>query len=91
LIQDAELMHLESRQTILQGQFITSSAVQRIPDIRRGDSVRIRMISGGLAVSTQGTAEEPGYINGKMRVMANKSKREFVGELSADGVVEVKL
>jgi flagella basal body P-ring formation protein FlgA len=85
------LAGLESRQTILEGQFLTSSAVQRIPDLRRGDAVRIRMISGDLAVSTQGTAEEPGYIHGKIRVMATKSKREFLGELYPDGVVEVRL
>lgn len=82
---------LETRQTVVEGQFLTSSAVQRVPDIRRGDSVRIQLISGGLIVSTTGMAEEPAYLNGRVRVMAQKTKREFVGQLVGNGLVEVKL
>lgn len=88
---DAPVTGLESRQTILEGQFLTSSAVQRVPDVRRGDAVRIQLSSGELTVVTFGIAEEPAYLNGRVRVMANKSKREFVGELVSNGIVEVKL
>lgn len=87
----SEVSQLEARQTILEGQPLLSTAVQKVPDVRRGDSVTIRLISGGLSISTRGVAEEPGYLSGKIRVMANRSKREFVGSLSSGGIVEVEL
>jgi flagella basal body P-ring formation protein FlgA len=82
---------LETAQTVLEGQFLTSSAVQRVPDIRRGDSVRIRLISGDLLLTTSGIAGEPGYYNGKIRVITGKSKRELSGLLQPSGIVEVRL
>lgn len=85
------LSGLESRQTILEGQFLISSAVQKVPDVRKGDLVRIQIRSGALNVSTLGTAEEPGYLNARIRVMASKTKREFVGQLVSGGIVEVQL
>lgn len=88
---DVAVSGLESRQTILEGQFLVSSAVQKVPDVRKGDLVRIRIQSGELNVSTLGTAEEPAYVNGRVRVIASKTKREFVGQLAPGGVVEVRL
>lgn len=82
---------LESRQTVLEGQFLTSTAIERIPDVRRGDAVRIEMSSGGVVLSTQGFAEEPAYNEGQVRVMTAKGKRELVGKLQNGGVVEVSL
>ena len=82
---------LQSRQTVLEGQFLTSTAVERIPDIRRGDTVRIEMNSGGLVLTTQGIAEEPAYTDGQVRVMTAKTKRELTGKLISGGVVQVSL
>ncbi len=88
---DSSLANLQSRQTIMEGQALLSSAVERIPDVRKGDPIRILMSSGDLQLSTQGVAEEPGYVNSPLRVMTGKSKRELTGMLESDGVVEVKL
>jgi flagella basal body P-ring formation protein FlgA len=85
------LKGLEARQTILEGQFLTSTAVQKTPDIKRGDLVNIRVISGGLIVDVQGTAEESAYLEGQVRVLAMKTKRELVGFLKPGSVVEVNL
>ncbi len=82
---------LEARQTVLEGQALTATAVQKIPDIRRGDAVRILLTSGELTVTTQGVASEPAFLNGRIRVMASKTKREFTGELKDGGTVEVRL
>lgn len=91
IARDTSVVGLEARQTILQGQYLISTAVQKIPDVRRGDSITIRLISGGLSVSTLGTAEESAYIAGKVKVIENRSKREFVGSLIPGGIVEVRL
>jgi flagella basal body P-ring formation protein FlgA len=86
-----DVAHLEARQTILEGQMLLSNAVRRVPDVRRGDVVRIEINSNGIVLSTQGTAQEPAYLNSQLRVMTQKSKRELVGKLHSNGVVEVRL
>jgi flagella basal body P-ring formation protein FlgA len=91
LPEGTEIAGLESVQTILEGQFLTSSAVQRVPDIRRGDAVRVRLVSGGLTLTTMGIAEEPAYLHMRIRVTTGKSKKELLGNLEASGIVEVKL
>ncbi|MGZ3708803.1 MAG: flagellar basal body P-ring formation chaperone FlgA [Bdellovibrionota bacterium] len=87
----ADLSTLEARQTVMEGQFLVTNAVEKIPDVRRGDLVQIRLFSGGLTLTTQGMAEEPGYLNGQIRVMAAKTKRELVGKIQSGGIVEVRL
>jgi flagella basal body P-ring formation protein FlgA len=91
LTTDLTQVALESRQTILEGQPALSNAVQQTPDIRRGDALRIRMLSGGVILSTAGTAEEPAYLQSPVRVITQKSKRQLVGKLVESGVVEVRL
>jgi flagella basal body P-ring formation protein FlgA len=91
LSEGTDLAGLETRQTILEGQSLQSTSVQRVPDIRRGEAVRIELVSGGLTLTTQGVAQEPSYLNQSVHVMSGRSKRELVGQLRAGGVVEVKL
>ncbi len=86
-----EVAGLEAIQTILEGQFLTTVSVQKIPDLRRGDLVKIEMNSSGMVLSLPGVAEEPGYNLKKIRVMTSKSKRQLSGILHSGGVVEVQL
>jgi flagella basal body P-ring formation protein FlgA len=86
-----DVSRLESRQTILEGQYLVSNAVQKVPDVRRGDSVRILVISGDLNLTTIGTASEPGYSNSNIKVVTGPTHRELTGVLQPGGVVEVKL
>jgi flagella basal body P-ring formation protein FlgA len=88
---DAPVNGLEARQSVLEGQLLLSSSVQRIPDVRRGDMVSVHLVSNGLSLQTQGTATEPAYSGGPVRVSVSKTKREIVGKLGTNGVVEVKL
>ena len=88
---DTSIATLESRQTILEATPLLSSAVQRIPDLRRGDAVRIHLVSNGLTLSVPGIAEEPAYFKNRVKVMTDRTKRELIGELEADGVVRVGL
>lgn len=88
---DAEIAGLEARQTVLEGGFVLASAVRRLPDVRRGDVVRIRLISGDVTLSTVGTAEEPGYLDGQLRVITTRTKKNLIGRLKGDKTVEVRL
>lgn len=91
MTQASELDGLEAIQTILEGQMLLSSAIQRIPDIRKGDSVQVKLISGDLTLTTQGLAGEPAYLNRPVRVLTGKNKKELLGYLQSGGIVEVKL
>lgn len=82
---------LESRQTILEGQFAVTSAIQKAPDIRRGEMVRVQIKSGTIILSTQALADEPAYVDGPVKVTTLKTKRQLSGKLLKDAVVEVKL
>ena len=67
------------------------TAVERVPDVRRGDTVKIRVISGDLKLLTLGIAQENGLTGSKVRVVSRTTNQELVGQLKQDGVVEVKL
>lgn len=91
LNQNTDISHLQARQTLIEGQPLLSSAVERVPDVRRGDSVRLKIVSNGLTLSALATASEAGYLNGPVRVLTAQTKRELSGKLISSGVVEVKL
>ncbi len=82
---------LQARQTILEGQYPLSNGVEKMPDIRRGDTVQVKVLSGEIMLSTMGTVQEPGYLNKNVRILTQKTKKELVGQLREGGIVEVKL
>ena len=86
-----DLSRLEARQTLLEGGFVTSSAVRKIPDLRRGDVVRLEILSGGIRLSTSAQALEPASTQQRVKVQTVKAKRELVGVLKEGGIVEVTL
>ena len=87
----ADLEKLEARQTLLEGSPVTSTAVQLQPAVKRGASLRVEITSGEIILTTQGTAMENGITGTNLRIITDKQKRELVGKLRADGVVEVSL
>lgn len=86
-----EVSSLQSRQTILEGQPVLASAVERIPDMKRGEIIRVRMVIGGLTVSTTATAEESATIGSSAKVVTQSTKRTLSGTLVEHGTVEVRL
>ena len=88
---DTNFANMESRQTILEGQFVTTSAIQKQPDIRKGEMVKLELNSGDLSLSTQAISEESASVGDKIRVMTLKSKKEILGKVKEDHSVEVNL
>jgi flagella basal body P-ring formation protein FlgA len=82
---------LQARQTILEGQYPLASGVEKVPDVRRGDAIQVKILSGEIQLSTMATIQEPGYLNQNVRILTQKSKKELVGMLKEGGIVEVKL
>lgn len=88
---DFSIQGFESKQTILEGNFLTTSAFRKEPSVRRGDLVKMELLSGGLVLTTQAVVQEPASVGDRVRVLTQKSKREMVGQLKDDQRVEVRL
>ena len=86
-----DLQQFQSSQTIIEGSPILSAAIKKIPDVKRGDGVRLQVKSGEIYFSLQGVAAEDGRLGDPLRVYTEKSRRELVGKLTSVGTVEVSL
>ena len=81
----------QTQQSILEGQYAVLSAIQKVPDIRKGDTIKLELISGGLTLTTQAVTQESGSVGAQIRVLTTKSKRELIGFIKEDHSVEVTL
>jgi flagella basal body P-ring formation protein FlgA len=88
---EENLSQLKAGQTILEGNTPLLTGVRRIPDIRRGEQVRIRLISGSLLLSTSGIIQEEAHFGKQVRVLTNTTKKELVGTVLRDKTIEVRL
>ncbi|MBU6152696.1 MAG: flagellar basal body P-ring formation protein FlgA [Bdellovibrionales bacterium] len=88
---DTVMSGFQSRQSILENQFVTTSSIEKQPELRKGDMVRLDLTSGDLTLSTQAVASESGSVGDRIRVLTNKSKKEVVGTIRDDHSVEVRL
>ena len=86
-----DLLGMQTRQTLLENQFLVTSAIERQPDIKKGEMVRLDLTSGDLTLTTQGTANESASVGERVRVSTMKGKKEVLGILKEDHSVEVKL
>lgn len=93
LILSAEenISELQTRQSILQGHYVLSTAVQPIPSVDRGDVVRVRLTSGDIVLVTGAVAQEPGHVNKPINVITQRTKKHLIGTLKEGNLVEVKL
>lgn len=87
---DQPLDGLEAMNTILEGNFPLLSGIRKTHAIQRGEPVRIHVLAGGITLQAAGTAEEPAYVGDTIRVLASRTKRELVGKLREDRIVEVE-
>lgn len=86
-----DIQKLETRQSILQGHYVLSTAVQRIPLVKKGDPVRVRLISGDILLTTSGIAQEPGHLGKSLSIITQKTKKHLIGTLREGSLVEVNL
>jgi flagella basal body P-ring formation protein FlgA len=91
ILDQSRLEQMETRQSILEGQFVVSNAVQKLPDVRKGETVKLELGSGNLTLTTAATVLENASIGERVRVLTAKTKREVVGKVREDHSVEVSL
>jgi flagella basal body P-ring formation protein FlgA len=89
--QNTDFTKYESKQTLMEGQYPLVSAIEKIPDVRRGVTLTVRLVSNGLSLSTGATALESGRVGSIIKVQSNSTKQELRGKLTEEGYVEVKL
>ena len=87
----AKLDQMETRQSILEGQFVVVNAVQKQPDVRKGETVKLELTSGDLTLTTSAVIQESASVGDRVHVLTLKSKKEVVGKVLEDHSVEVIL
>ncbi len=80
-----------AKNSILEGQPLLYTSIQRSPDLKRGEVIALELTSGDLLLKTQAIVQEPAVIGEKVRVITVKTKRELVGVVTENNTVEVKL
>ena len=88
---DKSLQGLEARQSILEGQYPLLSSVQKLPEIRRGDVVTVKVSNQDVLLMTTAVAQEPGAKDEQIRIITQKSKKELSAKVKDTGLVEVSL
>ena len=86
-----KLEQMETRQSILEGQFVVVNAVQKQPDVRKGETVKLELSSGDLMLTTSAVLQENASIGEKVHVITTKSKKDVVGKVREDHSIEVTL
>jgi flagella basal body P-ring formation protein FlgA len=88
---EAKLFRTETKQTILEGQFVVTNAIRKQPDLRKGETVKLELSSGDLTLTTAAIVQENASVGEQVHVLTTKSKREVVGKVKEDRSVEVTL
>lgn len=76
---------------LVAGQLVVQGGLKRPQLVRRGDRVVLTTAGGGISVSMRGEALEDGALGQRVRVKNLSSARLVEGEVSAQGVVTVRL
>ncbi len=80
-----------ARSPIQAGEIITSSRTALETLVQKGDRVTILVTGEGLKISGVGVADQSGSLGQSIKVRNLDSKREIVGTITDEKVVEVRL
>jgi len=86
-----QLSGKQATRTIKAGKVIQTSYLKSIPLVHRGEMVKVVLRSGGLQLTTKGIARSDGGLNDVIRVQNTNSNKFFYCQVTAPGLVEVKL
>ena len=77
------------RRFINAGDVLFYDSVEDIPLVRRGEKVRIEVVSRFVRVETTGVAKQDGWLGDKIKVFVNASRKTIEGEVSGKGTVRI--
>jgi len=86
-----QIVSAEAKTTIPKNSTLFEWMAKKIPLIRRGDKVTIRVSASSLLVKSEGVALSDGYLGKKMTVKRKDIKKSLEGIVVSANEVEVKL
>ncbi len=82
----------KTKRLIAEGSPLGASSLERIPDVKVGQPVRVVFVSeSGIRVSAEGATLNPLSVGEEGRAKLRSSKKVVTGTLVSDGVLEVSL
>lgn len=84
------LQGMRLRRSINAGRIWQPRHLESVPKVMRGETVRLRLESGGLRIDGTGKASEDGRVGDLIRVLNNTSRRYVTGRVDAEGTVHVR-
>lgn len=82
---------LMTKQVVKEGDILRRSLVREPPDIKKGDEVKIKLISGDLVITTDGKMKEEGMIGDKVKVICATTKKQIFGIVETPQLIVVQL
>ena len=87
VVKGADIIGMRARRLVPAKSVIPASAVERFPDILRGNEVSIEISRGSMRISARGRSLEDGYIGEKILVKNLVNNRIEKYEVVAPGIV----
>ena len=85
----AELAASKSATFLSSGTVLTRYLLDRLPDINRGDDIKILVKFGNVTATTYGKALQEGSVGELIKIRNSDSKKDLVGKVVDKGVVEI--
>lgn len=83
---DSELI---SKQLVRKDEIVFKSLTKQMPDVKRGDQVKIHLISGNILIKTKGRVRRDCRIGDEVQVTLKKTRKRMKGELKTGNLVVI--
>jgi flagella basal body P-ring formation protein FlgA len=87
----SEILGKRLRKSIMAGEILFANYVEDIPLVKRGNKVRIQVISPVVKVETEGIAKQDGWLGDEIRVLNLSSKRVITAKVAGKDIVRIEI
>jgi len=92
VIRDPEsVIGLMAKHMIKPGSIIRKSMVRTKPDVKKGETVTVQMISGDLVITTGGKAKQDAMIGEKVKIVCEPTGKQLYGIVRSPQLVTVNV
>ena len=82
---------LATKQVIREGEILKRSWLREPPDIRRGDKIKVQILSRDLVVTTSGEVKEDGLVGDKVKIVCAATGKHVYGIVQSPQLVTIQL
>ncbi|MFT5444343.1 MAG: flagella basal body P-ring formation protein FlgA [Myxococcota bacterium] len=90
ITRESQLVGMRVRSSVKAGRIWQTRHLESMPTVKRGEQVRLRLITGGLQIDGSGKAGEDGRAGDWIRVLNAASMRYVTGQVDEEGTVYVR-